>query len=435
MIERYTHPKAANVWTEQNKFQKWLDVELAVCDALAELGEIPKESAKNIRAKAKINLNRIIELEAVTKHEVVAFVNSVLEYIEEDACYFHLGVTSSDVMDTGFSLMLRDSITVVLEELDLLMKEVSAKAKDFKELICVGRTHGIHAEPMSFGLKFLSWYEELKRNKQRLIDARDKVSICMISGAVGTYSALDPKVEELVAKKLDLKTTAITTQVVPRDIYAEAFNAIALCGACIERASIELRHLQRTEVMEVMEEFTKGQTGSSAMPHKRNPISAENLTGCARILRAYAGTALENIALWHERDISHSSAERIIGPDATVLCAYMLKRFVGIIKRLKVVESGVKKNLDLTHGLIYSSLVLVALMKKGIKRDDAYSIVQDNSMKLWSMIEKADADADFISILKSDKRITEQLDTKELELIFSSKTVFKNLDLMYKKVL
>jgi adenylosuccinate lyase len=296
MIQRYIHPKAAYIWTEQNKFQKWLEVELAVCDALAELGEIPQVSAKNIRKKAHVNLDRIIELEAVTKHEVVAFVNSVLEYIGEDACYFHLGVTSSDVMDTGFSLMMRDSLDVLIEELDLLMKEVAGRAKEFKDLTCVGRTHGIHAEPMSFGLKFLSWYEELKRNKERLSDARVKVRICMISGAVGTYSALEPKVEELVAKKLDLKTTPITTQVVPRDIYAEAFNAIALCGGCIERVSIELRHLQRTEVMEVMEEFTKGQTGSSAMPHKRNPISAENLTGCARMLRAYAGTALENIA-------------------------------------------------------------------------------------------------------------------------------------------
>jgi len=435
MIERYMHPKTAYIWTDQNRFQKWLDVELAVCDALAELGEIPSDSAKNIRKKAEVNLNRIIELEAITKHEVVAFVNSVLEYIGDDACYFHLGVTSSDVMDTGFSLMLRDSLDVVLEELDSFMKEVKAKAIEFKNLTCVGRTHGIHAEPMSFGLKFVSWYEELKRNKQRLSTVRNDVSICMISGAVGTYSALDPKVEELVAKKLGLNTTPISTQVVPRDIYAEAFNAIALCGGCIERISIELRHLQRTEVMEVMEEFTKGQTGSSAMPHKRNPISAENLTGCARVLRGYAGTALENIALWHERDISHSSAERIIGPDATVLCAYMLKRVSGIIKRLKVVEIGVKKNLDLTHGLIYSSLVLVALMRKGLKRDDAYSIVQDDSMKLWAMLEKGDKDVDFFAILKADKRITEHLKEKDLEAIFSSETVFKNLDLMYRKVL
>ncbi|MCX6113332.1 MAG: adenylosuccinate lyase, partial [Proteobacteria bacterium] len=372
MIDRYTHEETAKIWTDQNRFQKWLDIEVAVCNAWAELNEIPCDAAKRIREKSKVNLNRIRELEAITKHEVVAFVNSIIEQIGQDGSYFHRGITSSDIMDTAFSIMMRDSIDVVIKEIDKLMVEVKKKAVDFKDLACVGRTHGIHAEPMSFGLKFVSWYDELKRNRVRLVNAKQDVSVCIISGAVGTYSALDPKIEEMTAKELGLHIIGITTQVVPRDIYAEAFNALAMCGACMERISFELRHLQRTEVMEIMEEFTKGQTGSSVMPHKRNPISAENITGCARMLRSYAGVAMENIALWHERDISHSSAERIIGPDATVLASYMLKRLSGIISRLKVIESNVKKNLNLTHGLVYSSFVLVELMRKGMKRDDAY---------------------------------------------------------------
>jgi len=435
MIERYNHKETANVWSDESRFKRWLEVEIAICEALAENGKIPADAVKRIKSKAKINLVRIRELEEITKHEVVAFVNSIVEQIGEDGCYFHYGVTSSDVMDTSFSLMLRDSLKNVLKELDTLMEEVKSKALKLKDLTCVGRTHGIHAEPMSFGLKFVHWYDELKRNKVRLQSAMEDVSVCMISGAVGTYSALDPKVEELSAKKLGLKTINITTQVIPRDIYAEAFNAIALCGASVERISIELRHLQRTEVMEVMEEFTKGQTGSSAMPHKRNPISAENLTGCARILRGYAGVALENIALWHERDISHSSAERIIGPDATILLAYMLKRVTGLLSRVRVIESGVEKNLNLTHGLIYSSIVLVALMEKGVKRDDAYSIVQENSMKLWDSIEKGDSSLSFIDVLKKDTRVTKLLGEDGLKKIFDKKNVFKYVDLIYKRVL
>ena len=435
MIDRYSHEETASIWTDKNRFQKWLDIEVAVCEAWAELNEIPKDAAKRIKEKSSINLDRIRDLENTTKHEVVAFVNSVIEQIAEDGCYFHMGVTSSDIMDTSFSIMMRDSLGVVLKELDKLMAEVKGKAITFKDLACVGRTHGIHAEPMSFGLKFVHWYDELKRHKNRLTKAKNDVSVCMISGAVGTYAALDPKIEEIAAKKLGLRTIGITTQVVPRDIYAEAFNDLALCGACMERIALELRHLQRTEVMEVMEEFTKGQTGSSAMPHKRNPISAENLAGCARMLRGYAGIALENIALWHERDISHSSAERMIGPDATILTSYMLKRLTGILSRLKVLESRVQKNLDLTHGLVYSSFVLVELMRKGMKRDDAYALVQEDSMKLWGMIESSGTDKMFLDLLKEDARITKFLPTKELEKIFDKKTIFKNVDLIYKRVL
>jgi len=435
MIDRYTHEETAKIWTDQNRFQKWLDVETAVCDAWAELNEIPKDVAKRIKQKSKIDLGRIKELEAVTKHEVVAFVNSIIEQIGQDGAYFHMGVTSSDIMDTAFSIMMRDSIDVVIKELDRLMIEVKKKAVDFKGLACVGRTHGIHAEPMSFGLKFVSWYDELKRNRIRLINAKEAVSVCIVSGAVGTYAALDPKIEEIAAKELGLRTIGITTQVVPRDIYADAFDALAMCGACMERIALELRHLQRTEVMEVMEEFTKGQTGSSAMPHKRNPISAENITGCSRMLRSYAGVAMENIALWHERDISHSSAERMIGPDATILTAYMLNRLTGIMSRLKVIESNVKRNLDLTRGLVYSSFVLVELMRKGMKRDDAYSVIQENSMKLWKKIEAGETDMMFVDMLKKDERVTKLISEKDMERIFDKKNIFKNIDLIYKRVL
>lgn len=435
MIDRYTHEEIAKIWSDQNRFQRWLDTEIAVCDAWSELDQIPKKSAKKIRETSKVDLDKIKNLEAITKHEVVAFVNSVVEQIGEDGCYFHMGVTSSDIMDTAFSLMMRDSIELVINELDKLMMEVENKARTFKDLVCVGRTHGIHAEPMSFGLKFIHWYDELKRNRLRLVNAKEQSSVCIISGAVGTYAALDPKVETIVAKKLGLNTVGITTQVVPRDIYAEAFNALALCAACIERMALELRHLQRTEVMEVMEEFTKGQTGSSAMPHKRNPISAENITGCARILRGYAGVAMENIALWHERDISHSSAERIIGPDATILTGYMIKRMTGILSRLRIIESSVQKNLNLTHGLVYSSFVLVELMRKGLKRDDAYSVVQESSMKLWKMIEEGNTETMFIDILKKDSRVTMLVSEKELERLFDKMHVLKNVDLIYKKVL
>jgi len=435
MIERYSHKETSSIWSDESRFGRWLEVEIAACEALAETGKIPADAVKRIKSKAKINLPRIKELEEITKHEVVAFVNSVVELIGEDGCYFHFGVTSSDIMDTSFSMMLRDSLKLNLKELIGLMAEVKTKAEKFKDLTCVGRTHGIHAEPMSFGLKFVHWYDELKRNKVRLEKVIEEVSVCMISGAVGTYSALDPKVEELSAKKLGLRTIGITTQVIPRDIYADAFNVIALCGATVERIALELRHLQRTEVMEVMEEFTKGQTGSSAMPHKRNPISAENLTGCSRVLRGYAGVSLENIALWHERDISHSAAERIIAPDATVLLAYMLKRLTGLLSRIRVVESGVEKNLNLTHGLIYSSIVLVALMEKGMKRDDAYVVVQENAMKLWDAIEKGNVTLNFIDVLKKDARVTKLINEDELKKIFDKKNIFKHVDQIYNKVL
>jgi adenylosuccinate lyase len=434
MIERYTHKKLAKIWTEENKFKIWLEIELAVCKALEELGKIPSGVTKRIRKNSIIDLKRILTLEEVTKHEVVAFVNSIIEKNKKDGAYFHFGITSSDIMDTAYSIMLRDSIEVILEEVEALIKSIEKKAKEYKDVVCVGRTHGIHAEPMSFGLKFIHFLDELKRNKKRLIKAKKDVSVCIVSGAVGTFTSLEPKVEKIVAEKLGLHTIGITSQVVPRDIYAESFMAFSLCAGFIERVAVELRHLQRTEVMEVMEEFSKGQTGSSAMPHKRNPISAENLTGCARVIRNFSHVSLENIALWHERDISHSSTERIIGPDVTILLAYMLKRLNALIGRLKINESGINKNLNITNGLIYSSVLLVSLMEKGLIRDKAYKIVQKNAMLLWEEIEKG-KDLSFIDILKKDKDVINLIGEKGLEKVFSTKHVLRHVDKIYKKVL
>lgn len=434
MIKRYTHEIVEKIWSEENKFKTWLDIEIAICAAMEELKVIPEGVANNIRDKAKINIKRIQELEEITKHEVVGFVNSIIEQIGKNGSYFHYGVTSSDIMDTSFSILLRDSLNVIINELDSLISVVKQKAILYKNLPCIGRTHGVHAEVMSFGLKFLSYYEELLRDKRRLEDVRENISVCIISGAVGTYTSIDPKIENIVAKELGLKTIGVTTQVVPRDIYAECFNALSLLAGGVERIAVELRHLQRTEVMELREEFSKGQTGSSAMPHKKNPISAENLTGCARLIRAYTGSSLENIALWHERDISHSSVERVIGPDATILSAYMLKRLKNIISKLNVDEDKVKENMNITRGLVYSSTLLVALMNKGLKRDDAYKIVQDLSMDFWDKLKEKN-DLFFIDIVKNSKEIKKYLNSSEIDSVFDIKHALRHTDLIYKKVL
>ena len=428
MIKRYTHDEVNKIWTDDNKYKVWLDIELSICKAYEKNKVLPIGVYENIKNNSKINLKRIYELEAITKHEVVAFVNSIVEQVKENGAYFHYAVTSSDIMDTAFSKILFQSGEIILDELDKLMLVVKEKAFLYKDLICAGRTHGIHAEPMSFGLKFVSWYDELKRHKKRITKRLDNANICIISGAVGSYSLVDPEIEKLVAKDLNMNTHDVTSQVVSRDVYADLINAYALVGGCVERICVELRHLQRTELNEIIEEFTDGQTGSSAMPHKRNPISAENLTGCSRMLRGYAGMVLENQALWHERDISHSSVERVVGSDASILLAYMLKRLTGLISRISVNKANVDKNLKLTNGLIYSSIVLAELMKKGLSRVDAYKLTQDCARQIWT-----DKTKTFSGILKQDSKISKYLNSNDIDNIFN-KNNMTNTDLIFNRV-
>jgi adenylosuccinate lyase len=429
MISRYTHDEVKKIWDDANKYKVWLDIELAILKAFEIKKIVPKDTSFYIEKNVKINLDRIYDLELETKHEVVAFVNSILEQIEEHGAYFHYSITSSDIMDTAFSIMLNESSKIIINELDVLLEALKEKALRYKNLICVGRTHGIHAEPMSFGLKFLNWYDELLRHKDRIKKRASASNICIVSGAVGTYSLLDPEIELLTAKILKMNTHNITSQIVSRDVYVDLFSAYALLGSCIERIAVELRHLQRTELDELIEDFGIKQAGSSAMPHKRNPISAENLSGCARMLRGYASMTFENQALWHERDISHSSVERVVGSDASILLAYSLKRLSNLISKISIKEDKVRKNLNLSRGLVYSSFVLKALMQKGLVREKAYKLVQDCSKKIWY-----DENVFFIDVLKSNNEVLKYLSINEIENIFNSFN-FENTDLIYKRIL
>jgi len=429
MIKRYSHLQQSLIWDDSFKYKTWLDIELAICNAYEEKKIIPKGASLKIQKTAKINLERIYELEEQTKHEVVAFINSIIEQIGDYGAYFHYGVTSSDIMDTSYSIQLNKGGDIIIAELDGLLKVIKLKALKYKDLICIGRTHGIHAEPMSFGLKFLSWYDELLRHRDRIVQRLDASNVCIVSGAVGTYSLVDPDIEKLTAKYLAMNTHNITSQIVTRDVYVDLFNSYALLSGGIERIAVELRHLQRTEVDELQEEFSKSQTGSSAMPHKRNPISAENLTGCSRMLRGYASMMQENQALWHERDISHSSVERVASSDASILLSYMLKRLTNLINNLVVKEDKVKANLDASKGLVYSSFVLKELTNKGLVRDKAYSLVQTCAKELWS-----NNTLHFKDVLKNNSQILKYLNEKEIDDIFYSFN-FNNIDLVYKRVL
>jgi len=376
MIDRYSRPEMAKLWNDQNRFQKWLDVELAVLKVLGEKKIVPANAAGKIRAKAKIKVSRILELEETLKHDVIAFTHSISEQVGDVGRFFHYGLTSSDVVDTALSLLLKESLENILAAFGDLDRVLVQQAKRYRSLPCMGRTHGIHAEPTSFGLKFLGWVAEFRRQRVRLERALDGISVGKLSGAVGAYGALTPEIEIKALGILGLRAESVATQVLPRDRHAEVFCTLAEIGASIERVSVELRHLQRTEVRELEEEFSAGQKGSSAMPHKKNPISAENLTGCARLLRGYAVSALENVALWHERDISHSSVERVIAPDATILTHYMIVRLTGVLRKVHVRKENVLRNLDQTHGIYFSGHVLLKLVEKGLSRENAYAIVQ-----------------------------------------------------------
>lgn len=428
MIERYTREEMKKIWEQENKFKIWLDIELYAIEALNKLGIVPDKALKEIKKKAKFDIKRIEEIEKVVKHDVIAFLTSVNEYVGEYSRYIHYGMTSSDVLDTSFAVQLKQSGELLLKGIDELLFVLKEKAYQYKNTPIIGRSHGVHAEPTSFGLKMALFYECVKRNRKRLVNAIEDISYGKISGAVGNFANINPFVENYVCTKLGLKPEPISTQVIQRDRHAFYFTTLAVIAGTLEQIAVEIRHLQRTEVREAEEFFSEGQKGSSAMPHKRNPILSENLTGLARLVRSYSLSALENIALWHERDISHSSVERVIGPDANILLDFMLHRTIGLIKNLIVYPDNMLKNLNLTKGLIYSQRVLLMLAEAGMSRDEAYKVVQRNAMKSW---EKG---LDFKKLIKNDKQVKKLLKEKEIERAFDIDYYLKNVDFIFKRV-
>jgi len=429
MIERYTNPEMGSIWTEDNKYGRWLDVELAVCGAWARRGKIPSASLKRIRRKAGFDVHRIEEIEKVVKHDIIAFLSSVAEKVGPDSRYIHLGLTSYDVVDTALSLLVRESLVLVRRRLVDLKKVLRREALRHKRTICMGRTHGIHAEPVTFGFKILVWYEEIKRHLDRVDRATDVIGVGRISGSVGTYIHLDPRVEVDALRKLGLTPAPVSTQVLQRDRHAEVMSALALIAGTLEKIALEIRHLQRSEVLELEEPFTKGQKGSSSMPHKKNPVRCERLSGLARLIRANLHVALENMALWHERDISHSSAERVIFPDSFALADYMLTETIDIVSHWTVRTGNMKRNIDATRGLIFSQMVLLALTRKGMVRDDAYALVQRNSLRAWN------ENLDFRELVRTDPDITRMLSGTDIERCFSLKPYLEKIDYIFERVL
>lgn len=428
MIERYTRPQMGQLWTDQAKLDRWLRVEVAACDAMAELGIIPKKAAQAISAKAKVNTKRVAEIEEITRHDVAAFVQAVQELVGPDGRFFHYGMTSSDVLDTGLALQLVEAADILIEDLESLARAIRGKGYEHKKTPMIGRSHGVHAEPITFGLVLASWYAEVLRNIERVKRAREIVSFGKMSGVVGTYGNIDPRVEAKAMKKLGLEPEPVSTQVVPRDRHAEYFSMLAIVAAGVERIAVELRHLQRTEVHEAEESFGKGQKGSSAMPHKKNPISAENLSGLARIVRTNALAALENVALWHQRDISHSSVERIIAPDSTIALDYMLARLTGLIGSLAVFPAAMAHNLAITRGLIYSETVMLALIEKGLSRDEAYRLAQRNALKVWDNPKTT-----FRDELRSDPDVVKTLGNS-LDECFDLAHHLRHADMIFNRV-
>ena len=428
MIKRYSRKELTDIWSEENKYKIWLDVEIAAAQAMEKLGQIPKGVSSVVRKKARINVKRIHQIENQVKHDVIAFLTSVTEKAGIKARYLHQGMTSSDVLDTSYNIQLVQSGKIILKDLDQILKVLKKQAKKYKFTPCMGRSHGIHAEPITFGLKLASFYEEFKRNKKRLISAIDEVSTCAISGAVGTFANIHPNVEKHVAKKLNLKIEPISTQVIPRDRHAFYFSVLGIIAGSIERAATEIRHLQRTEVYELQEFFSKNQKGSSAMPHKKNPILSENLTGLARMIRSAVVPALENIALWHERDISHSSVERNIGPDANITLDFALVRLTNILDNMVVYPNKMLENLNITKGLIFSQELMLELTKTGLTREKSYKMVQTYSKKCFS------ENLNLYEAIQSDKYITSKISSKRLRSIFSYSKHFKNINLIFRRV-
>ena len=428
MIPRYSREKMSAIWTPENRYQKWLDIEIFACEALARRGEIPKASLRKIKAKAGFDVARIDEIEKTTKHDIIAFLTSVTEKVGEDGRFIHMGLTSSDILDTSLAILLKEAAEILIEDIDQLLDVLKKKAFAYKDTVMIGRSHGIHAEPITFGLKMALWHQEMQRNRDRMIRAKKTISYGKVSGAVGTFSFIHPAVEEYVCRKLGLKPAPVSSQIVQRDRHAEFFSTLAIIASSIDKYAQEIRLLQRTEVREAEEYFFPGQKGSSAMPHKRNPVLSENLSGLSRLMRAYALAALEDIALWHERDISHSSVERIIGPDATILLDFMLSRFTGIIDQLVVYPDRMLENLNMTHGVIFSQMVLLKLIEKGMSREAAYAVVQRNAMKSWQ------EGIEFKSLLQKDKRVMTCLNRKDLDHVFKVDHFLKNIDFIFGRV-
>jgi len=428
MIPRYSRDIVTNIWSQESKYKIWLDIEIYAAEAMEKYKIIPKGVATKVRKKSKINVKRIDDIEKITKHDVIAFLTSIAEKVGPEAKFLHQGMTSSDVLDTCFNIQLRKAGIILLEDLNQILKTLKQKAYKHKHTICMGRSHGIHAEPITFGLKLATYYEEFKRNKKRLEAAIKEISTCAISGAVGTFAHLSPKVEQYVAKKLKLVAEPISTQIIPRDRHAQFFSTLGIIASSAERLATEIRHLQRTEVLEAEEYFASGQKGSSAMPHKRNPVLTENITGLARMVRSYVFPAMENIVLWHERDISHSSVERNIGPDATVTLDFLLHRLNGVVKNLVVHKDNMLTNMNKFKGLVFSQGVMLKLTQKGVKREDAYKVVQSNAMKTWDKKE------DFYTNLSKDKLIKKYLTRKELDQLFNLQYHTKNVNYIFSRV-
>ena len=429
MIERYTRKEIKNIWEDKNKYLIWLEIELAAAEAMEKLKIIPKGVSKKVRLKAKINVKRILQIEEKVKHDVIAFLTSITEKVGKEARYLHKGMTSSDVLDTCFNLQLKQSGQILLKDIDQLLASIKRQALKHKHTICIGRSHGIHAEPITFGFKMLTFYQEFLRNKKRLENSIQEISTCAISGAVGTFANVDPKVESYVAKKLKLKIEPVSSQVIPRDRHAQFFSTLGIIASSIERFATEIRHLQRTEVLEVEEFFGKKQKGSSAMPHKKNPILSENLTGLARLIRSSVIPALENVSLWHERDISHSAVERNIGPDATIALDFALARLANVVKNLNIYPKKMLKNLNITNGIFFSQRILLELTTVGFTREEAYKIVQKNAMNSWKQ------NSSFFNNIISDKKITDKIPVNKLKKLFDFGYHTKKINIIFKRSL
>lgn len=428
MINRYTRPEMGSIWEDENRYAKWLDVEIAACEAMSEEGTIPAKSLKVIKEKAGFSVERIMEIEEETRHDVIAFLTSVAEYVGPESRFIHLGLTSSDILDTSFALLLKEAMNLIIQDVEEFMKTLKKRAVEHKNTVMIGRSHGIHAEPITFGLKLAVWYSEMERNRRRLEDALNVISYGKLSGAVGTFANISPRVEELTCKKLGLTPAEISTQIIQRDRHAQYFTALAILAGTLEKIAVEIRHLQRTEVLEAEEPFKKGQKGSSAMPHKKNPIGSENISGLARLVRSNSLAAMENIALWHERDISHSSVERVIAPDSTILIDFMLHRLDRIMSGLIVHPDNMINNLNKTKGLIFSQQVLIKLTEKGLEREKAYAMVQRNAMKVW------ESGQDFKGLIMEDEDISGNLSKEEIEEMFDLDYHLKHVDEIFERV-